>query len=206
MFKDITFDFTYKGLTINTDKENGLGCSTKILTKVHEHLYDMTARHGKTLQVRFDLRYPQDGSVTPDSEQLSDFSYNFQRKLRRKVGTGGHRVDPRLVTVSEHHGKSDTPHVHCVLLVNGNAIQNHMGILKQVEKTWGAAIASNDPGLVDYCDKHGKNGIMIDRNKEDFEQKLNEASHQASYLAKVRGKENRAKGAWQVRSTRLPRR
>ncbi len=204
MNKSITFDEKYNGLSINTNKEKGQGVYTDIVDRHHAHLSDMTDKHSKVLQTRFDLHYPADGSVTPNRTQLQDFTYNLTRKLSREKVTGGHKVDPRLITVTEQASNNSHPHIHGVILVNGNAKQNSMGILKQIEKTWGIAIQSSQSGLVHYCDHQGDNGLMVNRNSTDFEQQINACSHQASYLAKTRDKDNNPKGSWKVTGTRLP--
>ncbi len=94
----------------------------------------------------------------------------------------------------EQHG-SINPHMHGLLLVNGNIKQDYMFILIEIEKQWRQAISSNNMGLVDFCNRFGENGIMIDRNKIDFLERLNTCFYQASYIAKLRGKAHRSKGS-----------
>lgn len=206
MSNTITFESTYNGLSINTDKSKNLGCYTKILDRYHEHLFDMTDKHSKTMQVRLDLRYPQDESFVPHPKQINDFSYNFSRSLnrKRKKAAGGHDVDARLIMVPERHGKNKRLHIHGVVLVNGNAKHSYMGIVKKAEEIWKRAIGSTASGLVHFCNQNGENGIMMDRNKENFKEQLNAASYQASYLAKERGKDNAEKGSWISRGTSRP--
>lgn len=198
-----TTDTVYHGLPINTNENKGQACLTQVLDKHHAHLEDMTNKHSKVMQVRFDLHYPQDNSVTPNKQHLHDFNYNLQRKLNREQHVGGHKVDSRLITVTEQHN-SEHPHIHGVLLVNANVKRKYLPIMEQVERIWKLALGTDAQGLVDHCNRSGKNGIIIDRNKEDFEDKKKQCSHQGSYLAKVRGKENNAKGTWLVGGTRLP--
>ncbi len=204
MTRAITYAKEHNGLSINTNKEKEEGVYTDIVERHHAHMKDMTEKHSKVMQVRFDLRYPQDGSVIPNSKQLQDFNYNLTRKLSREKSVGGHAVDPRIINVKEQHGDNSHPHIHSVILVNGNAKQNYMGLLKQVERTWASAIKSTANGLVDHCNRNGANGLMINRNSDDFQSQLNACSYQASYLAKSRGKEHKAKGDWLVSGTRHP--
>ena len=198
-----TTDTVYNGLPINTNADKGQGCLTQVLDKHHAHLDDMNNKHSKVMQTRFDLRYPADNSVTPSKQHLQDFSYNLQRKLNREKHAGGHKVDPRLIVVTEQH-HSENPHVHGVLLVNANAKQKYLPLIEEIDCIWKQALRTDAQGLVDYCNRSGANGIIMDRNKEDFEDKKNQCSHQGSYLAKERGKENKVKGSWGVRATRLP--
>lgn len=191
------------GLSINTNEEKNQSCYTEIIDKHHAQLEDMTQKHSKVMQVRFDLRYPQNSTVEPTPQHLHDFNYNLQRKLKREKHSGGHQVDPRVLVTTEKHG-SEHPHIHGVLLVNANAKQNYYPLIQEVEKQWKTALKTDVAGLVDYCDKNGKNGMIINRNSEDYEKTRHELSHQASYLAKTRGKDNNQKGSWLVSGTRLP--
>jgi hypothetical protein len=45
---------------------------------------------------------------------------------------------------------------------------------------------------------------MIDRNAPDYEDTLNKAFHQASYLAKTRGKEHKPSHVWRALGTKVP--
>jgi hypothetical protein len=56
-------------------------------------------------------------------------------------------------------------------------------------------------GLVDFCNTK-KNGIVVDKGKMDFQERYDEVFHQASYLAKTRGKEHRDKGSWLIKTSR----
>lgn len=201
--KRITSSKDYKGLPINTNESKGQTCQVAVLDKLHTHREDMLTKHSKVMQVRFDLHYPVNNSVAPCKQHLEQFTYNFQRKLKREKIKGGHQVDPRLITVSEQN-TSNNPHMHAVLLVNASAKQNYYPLVQEAEKQWKQALKTDSQGLVDYCDKKGKNGIIMDKNKENFQDKLNECSYQASYLAKASSKENKAKGSWAVSGTRLP--
>jgi len=201
MGKKTTLDKEYKGLPINTNLEKKQACILPILDRYNAHLEDMTIKHSKVMQVRFDLRYPTDESVMQDKQHLHNFNYNLQRKLQREKHAGGHKVDPRLIMVTEQH-HSKHPHMHCVLLINGNAKQNYYSVVQQVEKTWKQVLGTDAKGLVDRCDRKD-NGIMMNRNNEDFMAKKDQCSYQASYLSKEKGKENKEKGSWSVTGTRV---
>ena len=47
-----------------------------------------------------------------------------------------------------------------------------------------------------------ENGIIIRRNSPDYEEQYDKTFYQLSYLAKVRGKENRDKGSWLIKTSR----
>lgn len=208
----------YNGYSVNTGKDGTKYYYPQILDKYHAHLQDMVDRHSKVMQVRFDLRYPADGSVTPTPEHLYSFSKNITRDLtrnaplstepgRKQSGSRAHQVDPRLIRVTEHHGGSPHPHTHGLLLVNANAKISGFDVLQRVERQWKNALGvESASGLVDYCSRSGPNPLIIKRyiSKGELAQAMNAASHQASYLAKTRGKDSPAKGAWLVSSSRLP--
>lgn len=59
-------------------------------------------------------------------------------------------------------------------------------------------------GLVDYCNQNGENGKIIKRGNPDEQKITNQVMHQASYLAKKRGKEDIPKGQHLWVGTRVP--
>ncbi len=203
----ITYDNSFNGHPINADEEKRLGCKTDILEKYDSRMEDMFNRHSKVLQVRFDLRYPQDGSVSPIPEHIHDFNYNLKRSLSRKKVAGGHDVDPQLIWTREQKD-SEHPHYHHLLLANGNAVRNYYPIVQKAEELWSRTIGSDQPGLVHYCDKSSngvpnKNGIMVRKGHAAESEQIDECYHQASYLAKERDKDRKVKGVWTCGSSRV---
>ena len=203
----ITYDNSFNGHPINADEEKRLGCKTKILEKYDISMKDMFNRHSKVLQVRFDLRYPQDGSVSPNPEHIHDFNYNLKRSLSRKKVAGGHDVDPQLVWTREQKD-SEHPHYHHLLLANGNAVRDYYPIVQKAEELWSRTIGSDQSGLVHYGDKSSngvpnKNGIMVRKGHAAESEQKDKSYHQASYLAKERDKDRKVKGAWTCGSSRL---
>ena len=185
-----------------------------------KHLQDMTNRHSKVLQVRFDIHYPTNGNIKYDSKQIRDFSEYMKRDLERnyplpkdnrkrssgKTGLDQHQVDPRMIWVKEQHNNSTHPHFHCLTLVNGNSKKTSYDIHKRAERQWKNVLGVKQiEGLVDYCDGEKPSSIMIDRNKKDYQNKLKEARQQASYLSKKHGKENLPSRTWKVGGSRIPR-
>jgi hypothetical protein len=220
----VTYDSHFNGYPIQTNKENGRGCYVDILQKLHNQMEYMTTTHSKVLQVRVDVRYPQDYASEPQQKDFSRFCKNFKRNLEynspvpqegRKRGrrpkdadgqpiTPKHRVDPSILLVPEQHGEDRHPHGHVVIQVNGNAKRNPIDIFKRAEREWGTAIGEKNPkGLVHYCNTNGSAHHLIDRNR-DFEADVAAAFYHSSYQAKIEGKEYRAKGAWKVIGTRTP--
>ena len=209
----ITYERTYNRYAINNN--NHQGCYEKILHRIYIHTKDMLIRHNKVLTLRFDLRTStEEGCSYLDSKKIDRFIENIivdlmrnnplpeegKKKSTRK-NISRHRVDPRIIIVVEENDY-EKPHAHCIILVNGNAKRCPMDILKRIERQYKNVLKEEyREGLVNYCNQLGKNSYMLER---DDEKTLNKFFYQASYLAKVRGKDRREKGLWIVRGTRIP--
>ena len=120
-----------------------------------------------------------------------------------------HRVDPLYLWVREIHD-SCFPHYHFLLWINANAIKNKFTIFNITNETWKNILKTNENGLVHYClsekrEPEYDNGIIIDRNKEDFSIKRDVAFRSGSYLAKTFSKDGLDKHAWRYGYSRLPR-
>jgi hypothetical protein len=199
--------------------------NTQVTDKIQHfyetHLQDMTRKHSQVLQTRFDLHYPQDESVKYDMKQITDFNENLKRDLERnyplpknnnlrssgKTEEDKNKVDPRLIWVREQHDESPNCHYHCLALVNGKSKRSGFDIQKRAERQWNNALGltKTNKGLVDFCNHSDSGSIMIDRNKDDYTDKIEDAKRQASYLSKSKGKENSPKGLWKVGGSRVPR-
>ncbi len=133
--RPVTYENEYRGYPINTVKEKGLGCDERFLEKYWNHVDDMTDRHSKVMQVRFDLRYPSDGSVEFDPRHISRLGWYLTRHFDRS-NTSHHSVDLRFRWSCEQKEGATRPHYHCIVLVNGNAHKSEYAIFKQVERYW----------------------------------------------------------------------
>lgn len=199
----ITYSKVYRGFPILTNREKGLGCLTHILDAYIEQLLYMVHNHSKVMQIRFDLHYPDEDSFIPKRKYLHDFCYNLRRRLKRKKFVGGHKLDPHFIHTSEKH-YSRHEHFHFVLLLNANASQAYLPILiNNVVPSWQTVLKTEIDGLVDFCNRKGFNGIVMDRNSPYFKSRVHLCSLQASYIAKIHTKEFRGKGNWLCGSTRI---
>ena len=88
-------------------------------------------------------------------------------------------------------------------LANGNAIQNGYSIFEEVNKQVKNKLDTDVNGLVHFSDSNGRQGIMIDRNSDNFEQQKNDVVYAGSYLAKTKSKEHNPKGSRVSSSSRL---
>lgn len=199
MKEKVTYENTYKGHSINTNKDKGLGCYEKALEKIDEVLESMLERHSKVMLIRFDVRYPQTENIICDKKQVSDFTYNLKRSLNREKVVGGHKVDAKIIHVQEQD-TGERPHFHFAVVVNGNAKNRAFPILQKADALWKTMLKTEQAGLVDFCGSHA-NGIIIDKSKPDFQERYEDVFYQASYLAKIRGKEHRDKGSWLIKTS-----
>ena len=103
------------------------GLYTDILERQKNIMQHALQRHNKVMQVRFDLHYPADASISPSPDDISTFSYNFSRRLKR-MRICSHRVDPHYIWVRELK-ESEYPHYHFMVWINASAIQNRYTIL-----------------------------------------------------------------------------
>lgn len=203
----INFEKIFNIQTDNNDEEKFSCCETEILEKYDNIFSSMRLKHSNMLQVHFELRYPQDGSVKPIPEHLHDFNYNLKRSLSRKKVAGGHDVDPQLIWTREQKD-SEHPHYHHLLLANGNAVRDYYPIVQKAEELWSRTIGSDQSGLVHYCDKSSngvphENGILVRKGHAAESAQIDKCYHQASYLAKERDKDRKVKGVWTCGSSRV---
>ena len=204
----VTFEDVFDGLQILPSRDDTEGKFIDILEKQKELMEFAIANHSKVMQIRFDLHYPSDGSILSSSDDISVFSYNLSRRLKRMV-IATHRVDPLYLWVREIHDSSFS-HYHFLLWINANAIKNKFTVFDMANKIWKNTLKTNEEGLVHYClnkkrDPEYDNGITLDRNKEDFSMKRDVAFRSGSYLSKTFSKDGLDKHAWRYGYSRLSR-
>ena len=85
MMKDVTFEDIFDGLQILPSRDETEVKFIDILEKQKELMEFALANHSKIMQIRFDLHYPSDSSILPSSDDISVFSYNLSRRLKRMV-------------------------------------------------------------------------------------------------------------------------
>lgn len=205
---NVTYENKYNDLPINTNKDKGLGCFCSFLCRYREKFEHMIKKHSKVMQVRFDLRYPGDDSVSHDKTHISTLCEYLKRWFVRNQ-TGPHSADIQIEWVIDQKKSSSHPHYHVIVLVNGNAFQYAYTVLKKAEYYWGIILKTSHGGLVDHCDKYRNsngrsNGMMWRRGSSDAKAILEDMHYQASYLAKARDKDGLSKGAWPRGGSRNP--
>ena len=164
--------------------------STKSLIDHYTH------KHNKTLVVRCDIRYPTDYDKSTDNN--SDIT-RCMRKVRQKYHRQG--LEPMFIWCREKD-TSIHPHYHVALLLNGNKVRSYNHVFKTVEDMFKNTIGVDNNGLVDACMRY-ENGILLDRNRQDYIQKYQDVYRQLSYLAKENGKGEYADGLRDFGMSRL---
>jgi hypothetical protein len=92
-------------------------------------------------------------------------------------------LDPFYLWVREQ-ASSHNPHYHCLILLDGQKIQNHYGIMEEAKRLWANINACDPDGLVDYSWEPWQ----LRRGDIGFNQSLAQCVFAASYLAKVNTK------------------
>lgn len=200
MNRAITHSSHFESYTINTSLENNNYAYEKILSKIYDKLHDMLMKHTKIMIIRFDVRYPNNGSIPYSKEHIYNFAYNLKRSLNRETFSSGHFVDAQILYVEERDS-SEYPHYHFAVIVNANAKKSLYSIQLKADKLWKIALKTTQNGLVHYCTEH-PNGLVISRNSPQFHDQFSKVFYQLSYMAKTRSKENRPKGSWLIKTSR----
>jgi hypothetical protein len=155
----------------------------KILKATESIINDYTTKHSKSMATRFDFHYPLDYQHdTSSNENISSCMAKIVKKYKR------YGLDPSFIWAREQR-YSEHPHYHCLIFLNGNKTNNPHHIFVNAEKIWSLTIGADASGLVHHC-THGRNGvrhdngIMLDRTKQNYQNKLDDVFRQASYIAK----------------------
>lgn len=201
MKNKITKDKMYNGYKINNGINRDFSCYTKTLDQVIDVAEYTVAYHSKSLFVRLDIRGPDEGGKRLSRKDMTRVIENVQRNLNRKcIGTNA--ADMNVVWTTENEDKS--PHYHLFIGVNGNAIQNGYRILHEMNDAVMKKLDTKNPGLVEFSKSNGKFGIRVDRQSSTRHQDIEKAIYAGSYLAKIKTKENKPKGARVSSSSKLP--
>jgi len=187
----------------NIEQNKQYKYNKKILKSTNFLINHYTNKHCKTLVVRCDIRYPSDYDKNTDT---NDDISRCMRKVRQKY----HRqqLDPHFIWVRESEASSH-PHFHVAMFFDGNKVRSYNHVFKTVEEMFKNTIEVDSQGLVNDCmtSKNGKqheNGILLDRNKDNYPERLRQVHNQLSYLAKQHGKGEYADGMRDFGMSRIP--
>lgn len=197
---------TYRSFTINTGVHTKLSCNKTTLDQVIDLVEYMSQKHSKTLCVRLDIMNAADGYTILERHHITRVLEETRRHLESKLKNSSNKLDLHYVWATEQTSKTEYPHYHCFILVNGNAIQNGYSVREALNRIVMKWQQTHKQGLVHFSESNGKSGIMLNRNAPDFERRKGDAVYAGSYLAKMRSKEHRPKGARFSSASRFPRR
>ena len=202
---NITSEEEYRSYRINTGMHKKLHCNTKTLEQIVNAIEYMVESHSKTLCIRIDIMNDDDGYTVLERHHITREMEETKRHLESKLRNSRNKLDFHYVWTTEHTSKAEHPHYHCFILVNGNAIQNGYSVKEALNRYVTKWQKTEKQGLVHFSESNGPRGIMINRNAPDYERRRGDAVYAGSYLAKIRSKERRPKGARFSSASRLPR-
>lgn len=187
----ITYEDTFQGRTINTDKNRKLGCRTNILQRNKELLDGYLEAHSKCLVTRFDIASPKGYSEGQFAKAVSDTLTRCSKDLSRQG------YDPQHMQVKEGDMQKGY-HVHAYSLCNGHKIQHPKKVHECVVKHYSNQLGYDASHLVHFCNKSEKledatGHYNLRKCDSNYEQQYDECFHRLSYLAKDRSKGNTGK-------------
>lgn len=200
----VTYEPTYKGHPITTNKEKGWGCHTEIIDKSLALLEHGTEAHNKELFFTYVLRYPTEAECPANNRDVKKFMGTYVKGLTRDG------LDPLDLWVREQ-ATSDHQHYHCLTLVDGAKRASAKPLLDHAEECWNRVLGVplETKGLVDRCttDYDGRpqtNGVMLRRGADDFDQTFDDCVRRSAYIAKLATKGNVPSRVRQYGGTELP--
>ena len=159
---------------------------TKYLDRGIQMIDSMSSRHSKVFQVRMDFRYPQEMESDGSNQDFQKTLQGLSRELTRQG------CDPQYIARREQVS-SHNPHLHLVLMVDGNKRRCADTLNRTAEKHWANTLGMPEEEvhrrkLVYPCnhDPQGNprpNSYLLERR--DPGDTKEEMVQQLSYLAKV---------------------
>ena len=159
---------TYRSFTINTGVHTKLSCNKATLDQVIDLVEYMPQKHSKTLCVRLDIMNAADGYTILERHHITRVLEETRRHLESKLKNSSNKLDLHYVWATEQTSKTEYPHYHCFILVNGNAIQNGYSVREALNRIVMKWQQTHKQGLVHFSESNGKSGIMLNRNASDF--------------------------------------
>lgn len=158
----------------------------KYLDRGIQMIDSMSSRHSKVFQVRMDFRYPQEMESDGSNQDFQKTLQGLSRELARQG------CDPQYIARREQVS-SHNPHLHLVLMVDGNKRRCADTLNRIAEKHWANTLGISEEEvhqrkLVYPCnhDPQGNprpNSYLLERR--DPGDTKEEMVQQLSYLAKV---------------------
>jgi hypothetical protein len=163
----------------------GEGSNKRIMSKIFEQLIYMLNRHSKVFIIRFDLRFCIE---LWDNKLISKFRSKLNRILSKK-----YNCDIGYAWAREQTSKTETPHYHYAIFLNGHKTRKSFGFGKIIDEICNSFIFIS----AHYPDN---NGYMVYRGDSKSVQRV---IYRLSYLAKNASKGNRPDGVSDYQTSRL---
>lgn len=193
--KNLKVTAEYKGHPVITGDHGEYQYNERHLANNLELMENMTQRHNKVYSFRMDLRMGESGKRDKTPKQIaSKFMSAFTKKLARQ------KVDSEyIMKMEKEKDESDgAEHFHIQCFLDGNRVKDHGKLVEAGEELLAVQLGlpKANNGLLDYKNQGGKssegtdsapkkkNGIMIRRNSDNFEEQFDKCFKQASYLSK----------------------
>ena len=204
----ITYENQYHGYSILTDKERKLGCETGYLNKIERLTDYVTEKHGNTLCVRMDPRFPKDYDAPKDNKHIQKFISKHVKHFDRQG------YDPHYVWVREQ-SREKHQHYHLAVFYKGCKGMRPGPFLEKADEHWDQTIGYKSPdgkpsGLVDHCNKDRdgniqRNAYWLRRNDEKtFEKEKHACFERLSYFAKTNTKGYCPKRMRNISTSKMP--
>lgn len=196
-------DKQYRGYNIPNGEYRNCNYNTITMDQIIDQTEYESHKHSKSLHIRLDIRNQVDGEEYIGRKDMTRILESTKRNIERKYGSKN-KPEMNYVWTTEKEEKPEKCHFHLLVTVNGNAIQNGYAVMDELNKAVMKHIHTENSGLVEFCKSNGKYGNMVNRNADNFEEKIAEVVGIGSYLAKTNTKENRPKGARVSSASKLP--
>ncbi len=157
----------------------------EILCAIEKQLNAMVSRHSKVMMLRLDFHL---NSYTENNLEFSKIIEKLRKHLSRK-----YKMKRFGYIWAREIETSTIQHYHLTLLLNGNKISYPSKLIDWIEKIW-TNRGHSKPFTPRNCFK------LIKRGDEN---EIRSVFERTAYLAKVRGKKNRAAGVNDYSASRL---
>ena len=205
--RSLTTKPTFHSYPVLANETKGLAVDEDILRRIEAQFDYAEDAKSKALFYRLDLRYPDGAEVPADNAHFRRFASTYMKNLARQG------LKPQYFAVREQSKRHNGCHYHMGVLVDGQKTRNCYGHLATAERLWehelGLPPKEGGYGLVNRCDKDKKtgermlNGMMLDPNRDNYEDLKDTCFRRSSYLAKENTK-GTPKGVREYFASRLP--
>lgn len=190
-FRRTTMGMTFNGHPINTGP-NKTPCDKRILRTTERVMNDMLEAHSRILACPFVVRFPQGYEPNGNTEIKKAMAETVKECQR---GKPPHKPSYVMVRECSMDGGS---HFHGFLMVDNSVVKTPVKTLEMLEKHLDRAVGiagqdgTGNKGLVELCDKdqNGRPQCCCYTIHRGNETEFNKAFFRASYMAKLKDKDN----------------